>query len=488
MGGLYEHHSKKNAAMLHKELALDEATEGGAVVVLHARPEGTEALGLCPAEEDGAPAGELRGVEGGGEVVDDEGVLDGLEEVGEHVVLGGELGRGAARERGVGGRARVPGGGVEVVVEVGEEGLLEEEGLDVEDRGVGHVDEGAALGTGCGGALLRGPDAEEDDAGGDGAVGNDARGLLGGGEDGATEEGEGDGREEEGRGDEGRVGEVDHCRGRGENRAAAAGERGACFLSEVGQQAMATHCPNCQRLFDGVAYTKKTGSGTFGDVYAACNDSDVCDTAIKDIVETDRGRAGLLCELLIAMVMGEKDVGPKVVGFAHDTCKGCDRHNDKRYHLYIRMECANSSLRSITRERENQLGELIGRMWAAGVTHHDLKPGNVLVMGDGSLRICDYGMAVWAEEADESFRERLKMLECTEEEAEEAIASNAAKREAHRTTDQHLSLLHYGHAPKHQGPPTLEVQDRELFRAMFNHKRGRDPDGDMGRARKLTRR
>jgi hypothetical protein len=77
-------------------------------------------------------------------------------------------------------------------------------------------------------------------------------------------------------------------------------------------------------------------------------------------------------------------------------------------------------------------------------------------------------MAVWREEADGWFHGRLKWLGCNEEEAGEVIESNADKREAHRTTDQHLALFHYGHKPKHKRPqPSLEFQDRELFRAMF---------------------
>ncbi|CAL4918153.1 unnamed protein product [Urochloa decumbens] len=141
----------------------------------------------------------------------------------------------------------------------------------------------------------------------------------------------------------------------------------------------------------------RLGEGSFGSVIRARHRDTGQAVAIKRLTDAG-GNAELLREslLLEAASAGNRFV----VG-----CRGLAR-DPATFDLCLVMDCGGASLRDALRRQPGPLPESTVRnaMWmllagakgmhAANIMHRDIKPHNILLDDDQTLRFCDFGLAV----------------------------------------------------------------------------------------------
>ena len=156
------------------------------------------------------------------------------------------------------------------------------------------------------------------------------------------------------------------------------------------------------------------GRGAFADVYM-CESRDGRQFACKVVeLETlcDEEREAMQYELAVLQVVSHANV----LG-ARGIYMGL-----QRTHIVMEL-CPNGTLIDIiatakadggcvagvphprTREIAQQVLAGLAHLHSLAIAHRDVKPGNVLVAADGSLRICDFGYARFCPHGDEQLKD-----------------------------------------------------------------------------------
>ena len=138
------------------------------------------------------------------------------------------------------------------------------------------------------------------------------------------------------------------------------------------------------------------GKGGMGEVYRAFDNELNCDVALK-VVRGDGDLDGALARFRREIALARKVTSPHVLR-VYDL----DEHDGLRF---LSMELVDGEDLAALMRREkriplaralaifHQVAEGLAAAHAQGVVHRDLKPQNVLVGKDGSVRVADFGLA-----------------------------------------------------------------------------------------------
>lgn len=144
---------------------------------------------------------------------------------------------------------------------------------------------------------------------------------------------------------------------------------------------------------------QQIGSGSYGRVYECVHKKTKKKVAVKKMLDIGMMLKDVLREIVLLRKLGDR---------CEHVCKLIDilPPNDPEdfNHLYIVMELADSNLKKLfgsslmlnDDQSKSIVYDLIcglKYMHSSKVLHRDIKPGNILINEDCSIRICDFGLA-----------------------------------------------------------------------------------------------